>query len=81
MTNGDIVPAKEEERIDAEKQTLKKGGNRVTTILLGACVILGFFAILAFVIILFAAAVELIEDTEIGGAIIDRIVERIEGEK
>lgn len=49
----------------------------MTTIVLGACVILGFFAMLALVIFLFAAALDLLEDTKIGSAIVDRMFEKI----
>ena len=49
----------------------------MTTIVCWICVILGLIAILALAIILFAAALDLLEDTEIGGAIVDRILEKI----
>lgn len=50
----------------------------MTTVICWICVILGVAALLAFVVVLFAAALDLLEDTEMGSAIIDRIVERIE---
>lgn len=48
----------------------------MTTIICCACVILGLLAIFALVIILFAIALNLVEDTEIGEEIIDRIIIR-----
>lgn len=49
----------------------------MTTIACWVCAILGLIAILALVIILFAIALGLLEDTEIGEAIVDRILEKI----
>ena len=49
----------------------------MTTIVFWICAILGLIAILALVITLLAAALDLLEDTEIGEAIVDRILEKI----
>jgi len=49
----------------------------MTTIVCWIGVILGLIAILALVIILLAAALDVLEDTEIGEAIVDRILEKI----
>lgn len=48
----------------------------MTTIICCACAVLGLLAIFALVIILFAIALNLVEDTEIGEEIIDRIITR-----
>jgi hypothetical protein len=48
----------------------------MTIIVCWICAILGLIAILALVVILFAVALDLLEDTEIGSAIVDRILKK-----
>ncbi len=48
----------------------------MTTIVCWICAILGLIAILALTVILCAVALDLLEDTEIGSAIVDRILKK-----
>ena len=49
------------------------------TIVSWACAIIGIAVAVAFATIVFATALESLEETEIGGAIIDKMLKKIKG--